>query len=391
MMDKDEIEIYIHIPFCVKKCLYCDFLSAPATKEIQNKYMQALFEEISTRADEYRDLSVSSVFIGGGTPSLVDVDKIEYLMNLLHEKYIIRENAEVTMEVNPGTVAGKSVMERYFRAGINRLSIGLQSADDTELKKLGRIHDYGQFLATYDAAVCAGFTNINIDIMSDIPGQSFESYRRTLYEVTHLNPKPAHISAYSLIVEEGTPFYDMQESGALDIPDEECDRKMYEETKAFLEKEGYHRYEISNYAVEGCECRHNVGYWTGKNYIGFGIGAASLYRGVRFNNGRELAKYMSSPCNCRENITKLTQNERMEEFMFLGLRMMCGVSFRNFEVSFGKRLDDVYGDVMKKNIADGLLYIYDAGSTGDGKEDKRLAFTDRGIDISNYVLSQFIF
>lgn len=386
-----KLELYIHIPFCVKKCLYCDFLSAPATDEIKDSYMKALFEEIAGRADEYRSFSVSSVFIGGGTPSAVDSDYIVQLMKLLHEKFTFEDDAEVTIEVNPGTVE-EFVLEKYHNAGVNRLSIGLQSADDGELKALGRIHDYEQFLETYDGAVSAGFENINVDLMSDIPGQSIESFRETLYKITHLAPRPQHISAYSLIVEEGTPFYEMRERGELDIPDEDCDRIMYEETKKILNEAGYSRYEISNYALEGYRCKHNCGYWRRKNYIGFGIGAASLFENTRFSNSRDIEKYVKDPCGCRENEISLSTRDCMEEFMFLGLRMTDGVSFDEFERTFGNSLDDVYGGVLRKNMEDGLLCEKTSGhDTVSGEKGRRVALTDKGVDISNYVLAQFLF
>lgn len=402
-MDIKELEIYIHIPFCVKKCLYCDFLSAPASKDIQDSYMKALFAEIAGRADEYRNLSVSSVFIGGGTPSVVDSRYIVQLMKLLHEKFTFEDGAEVTIEVNPGTVDELS-LRKYYEAGVNRLSIGLQSADDGELKALGRIHDYRQFLEAYYGAVAAGFENINVDVMSDIPGQSIESLRDTLYKITHLEPGPQHISAYSLIVEEGTPFYEMRERGELNIPDEDCDRKMYEETKRILKEAGYERYEISNYAQEGFRCRHNCGYWIRRDYIGFGIGAASLFENTRFSNSRDIEKYIKDPCGCRVDETSLSIQDCMEEFMFLGLRMTDGVGFDEFESAFGRSLMDVYGNVIEKNIRDGLLYVLypadeecladDMAGTGMPPDEygrRRVALTDRGIDVSNYVLAQFLF
>lgn len=378
--ETDAFEIYIHIPFCAKKCLYCDFLSAPASEKTKDSYMKALFSEIAGRADEYRKRPVSSVFIGGGTPSVVDCRYIAELTELLHGKFVFEDDAEVTIEVNPGTVDAYS-LESYYRAGINRLSIGLQSARDEELQALGRIHDYGQFLETYRAAVAAGFHNISVDLMSDIPGQSMESLRETLRRVIRLEPKPQHISAYSLIVEEGTPFYEMQRRGELDIPDEDCDREMYEETKRILEEAGYERYEISNYALEGFRCRHNCGYWRRRDYIGFGIGAASLYENTRFKNGADLRKYMENPCGCREEETALSTEDCMEEFLFLGLRMTDGVGFDEFQKEFCVGLEEVYGEVIRKNIAEGLLC-----ETGG-----RIALTDRGVDLSNYVFAQFLF
>jgi oxygen-independent coproporphyrinogen-3 oxidase len=390
-MNKKQLEIYIHIPFCVRKCLYCDFLSAPADEKTKAAYMNALFTEIKTCADEYRDYTVSSVFIGGGTPSAVKHKYIVELMKILHNEFSFEPDAEVTVEINPGT-ADTTALKAYYESGINRLSIGLQSANETELKALGRIHSYEDFMKAYKYAAEAGFTNINVDIMSDIPGQTCQSLSDTIEKIVNLSPAPRHISAYSLIVEEGTPFYEMWQQGRLDIPDEEQDRLMYAQTKLILEKYGYHRYEISNYAKEGYRCRHNCGYWKRVPYIGFGIGAASLIGNMRFSNDTDLYRYIAAPCGCRINETMLEQEDCMEEFMFLGLRLTEGVVYDEFEDTFGRSIESVYGNIIRKNIAEGLLYEYENVDTK--KEEsmgKRLALTDRGVDISNYVMSQFMF
>ena len=232
---KKELEIYIHIPFCVQKCKYCDFLSGPATSDIKQKYMEALCREITEKSADYEGYLVTSVFIGGGTPSCVDPQWIDKLMRLLREKYDLSEEAEISMEMNPGTVDGP-FLEVYYHAGINRLSMGLQSARSEELAVLGRIHSYEQFLEAYFTARKIGFLNINVDIMSGLPGQSLEDYLETLSKVTALDPPPEHISAYSLIVEEGTPFYEAYERDELNLPDEETDRRMYEATRSFCSK-----------------------------------------------------------------------------------------------------------------------------------------------------------
>jgi oxygen-independent coproporphyrinogen-3 oxidase len=379
----NNLEIYVHIPFCVKKCLYCDFLSAPATDKTKDAYMHALFTEIEKKADEYRDYTVSSVFIGGGTPSTVRPAHIKHLMELLYEKYSIASDAEITIETNPGTVDYEAY-KIYKSAGINRLSIGLQSANDDELKALGRIHSYDDFKRAYSMAVQAGFTNINVDIMSDIPGQNIESYIDTLKKVTEFKPQPTHISAYSLIVEEGTPFYEMQSSGKLDIADEDTDRLMYVKTRELLKKAGYERYEISNYAKDGYRCRHNCGYWRRVPYVGFGIGAASFVENRRFSNDTDISAYIDNPLNLMTQEQKLTDMDSMEEFMFLGLRMTEGISYDEFKTCFGQSIESVYGNVIKKNIEDGLLIETLTAP-------KRLAFTDKGTDVSNYVLAQFLF
>lgn len=402
-----ELELYFHIPFCVRKCLYCDFLSAPADEGVKREYMEALLAETVGSAPLYADNSVTSVFIGGGTPSTVPVECLERLMGVVREHYRLDREAEVTIEVNPGTV-GAGALERLRSAGVNRISIGLQSSDDALLAAIGRIHTWKQFADVYASARRAGFCNINVDLMAALPGQTLAGYLETLGRVCSLEPPPEHISAYSLILEEGTPFYDMCRKGKLELPDEETDRRMYQETKGFLAKMGYHRYEISNYAKEGFACRHNIGYWRRKDYAGFGMGAASLVGNVRFQNGADLDAYLADPAGCKKEERRLGPAEQMEEFMFLGLRMTEGVGFGDFRALFGKDMDEIYGDVIRKNIRDGLLEIVtrpqcvpDGGLCpvlgesddiicGGAGEEKRLALTERGLDLSNYVMAQFL-
>ena len=383
-MNQKELELYIHIPFCVKKCSYCDFLSAPATEQTKEAYMAALFAEIGGRAKDYKDRIVTSVFIGGGTPSLLSGDSIRQLMEHIREEFFLAPDAEITMEVNPGTVTVEK-LTAFYAAGINRLSIGMQSAQEQELKILGRIHDFDGFCQVYREAVEAGFTNINVDVMSGLPGQTLASYKDTLEKVLRLEPMPQHISAYSLIVEEGTPFAAMADRGELPLPEEDTERAMYEETIEVLAGYGFHRYEISNYALDGYECRHNVGYWIRRDYLGFGIGAASLIDNVRFQNGRDLNAYLAHPLACREEQQPLTTQEQMEETMFLGLRLIRGVSYPEFARCYGQTLEEVYGEVIARNVADGLLAVRE-DETG-----RRLMLTGRGLDVSNYVMAQFLF
>lgn len=431
MTGKRELELYFHIPFCVRKCLYCDFLSAPADGRTKARYMDSLERETRERAGDYRGYRVVSVFVGGGTPSTVSGERLCGLLETVQSGFELAEDAEITVEVNPGTVDEK-MLRSYRQAGVNRLSIGLQSADNRELAALGRIHTYGQFLGTYHMAGKCGFSNISVDLMSALPGQTLSDYLGTLEKVLSLEPAPAHISAYSLIVEEGTSFYEMAQRGELDLPDEECDRMMYEKTGELLEKAGYRRYEISNYARPGYECRHNCGYWRRREYLGLGIGAASLIGNCRFRNGDSLEAYLENPLEVREEVRELSPKEQMEEFMFLGLRMTEGVSVPEFEVTFGKRMEEVYGAVIERNIRDGLLEYRDrvpseepagesAGACGqgeihgdpeeDGKTkmyektetygqaafhtaegmgDRRLALTEKGLDVSNMVMAQFL-
>lgn len=378
------LELYFHIPFCVRKCNYCDFLSAPASREVQEAYMAALFSEAEGRAQEYADYQVVSVFIGGGTPSVVEAKWIVGLMELVQEKYQLAEDAEITIEVNPGTVSGE-MLQAYRQSGINRLSIGLQSANDEELKALGRIHTYEQFLETYHGARAAGFQNINVDIMSALPGQTVRSYRESLNAVLALELQPEHISAYSLIVEEGTPFAEWAEEGRLDVPDEDTERFLYEETKRILGENGFERYEISNYAKAGYECRHNLGYWRRENYVGFGIGAASMVENCRFSNDCDLQRYLREPLDCRSERQHLSVKEQMEEVMFLGLRMTKGISERQFAESFACTLENVYGEVIQSNMQNGLLCYRMCESA-----ERCLALTEKGLDVSNYVMAQFL-
>ncbi len=373
------LELYLHIPFCIRKCNYCDFLSAPAELSVQVRYMKALGAELAGRSAEAADHEVRSVFLGGGTPSVVPAEEIRYLLDLIREHYHVSADAEISMEVNPGTV-DKEKLAVYRSAGINRLSIGLQSAVEEELRVLGRIHTFSQFLETYEAAREAGFTNVNVDLMSALPGQTLASYQRTLETVLALRPLPEHLSAYSLIVEEGTPFARLQEQGCLALPDEDEDRLMYERTGELLARAGYHRYEISNYALPGYECRHNTGYWIRVEYLGFGIGAASLWQETRFSNAPSLEAYLKSPLDVRTPPEVLTTQAQMEETLFLGLRLSRGITNTDFQRRFHHSLPEIYAPVIAQNVRDALL-------DWDGEH---LRLTLRGIDLSNYVLAQFL-
>ncbi|MCR5100337.1 MAG: radical SAM family heme chaperone HemW [Butyrivibrio sp.] len=375
------LSIYIHIPFCVRKCLYCDFLSFPADTTLQESYFNALFAEILYYRDKLKDSGylVSTIFIGGGTPSFPESVWITRLMEMIRKSFDISENCEITMELNPGTETPDKLKE-YKAAGINRLSIGLQSANDEELRKIGRIHDYKTFFDCYRDVREAGFKNVNIDIMSALPGQSIDSYTETLEKVCRLSPE--HISAYSLIVEEGTPFYTMYED-MKGLPTEDEDREMYEKTLEVLTKYGYHRYEISNYSKEGFECRHNKVYWQRGDYLGLGLGSASLMDNCRWNNCRNIKSYIDNsgtPDKIIENLEQLSIYSQMEEFMFLGLRLISGVSLNDFEKNFGKDIHDIYGKQIKKFIDEELLE----------KEGEYIKLTSKGLDVSNYVMSDFL-
>ena len=311
------LEIYIHIPFCVKKCDYCDFLSAPADLETKEKYVEALINEIKLNKNKMSEYVVDTVFIGGGTPSLLEENQISKIMSVLRDNCNMSENPEITIECNPGTITESKLLE-YKKSGINRISFGLQSANDEELKSIGRIHNYAGFLESYNLARKCGFDNINVDLMSALPGQTLKSYEETLNKVVRLEPE--HISAYSLIVEENTLMYDRvkkaQIKGINILPDEESERKMYYLTNNILRSNGYRKYEISNYSKPGKECKHNIGYWQRKEYLGFGIGAASLYKENRYNNISDINKYIEVLTNnIKENsINNVGKNGRIYVF-----------------------------------------------------------------------------
>ena len=369
------LELYVHIPFCVRKCQYCDFLSGPSDEETKDRYIEALLKEIRA-AEHTEDYEIVSVFIGGGTPSALKAEAIASIMRTLQEQFFFCEDAEVTIEANPGTVDLEK-LTIYRNVGINRLSLGLQSTDAEELKLLGRIHSYEEFLKSYEWAREAGFSNINIDLMFAIPGQTGEAWRQHLYQVAELNPE--HISAYSLIIEEGTPFAEQN----LDLPDEDTEYQMYEDTAEILERYGYRQYEISNYAKQGYMCRHNAGYWQRREYLGFGLGASSLYGGMRFSNTHQMQEYLKesrNPDQIRQDVTVLSRNERIEEFMFLGLRMTEGISEKKFEENFDVRLMDVYGDILQKYEETGFMEHIET----------KWRLTRKGIHVSNHILADFL-
>ena len=382
----------------MRKCLYCDFLSFSASNSKKQDYVKALVNELAAWEEIIKEkitnmdkLYFKTVFAGGGTPTCLEPSMLLEIAQAVR-KYT-DENTEFTVEANPGTITDSHISV-FKEAGINRVSLGLQSAQDRELAKLGRIHTYKEFCNSYNKLEKAGFGNINIDIMAGIPGQDIPSYKDTLEKVAAL--APAHISVYSLIVEPGTAFYKMQEQGELDIADEDTDRQMYSLAKEILGKHGYNRYEISNYSKKGMECLHNITYWTGGNYLGTGLGASSYINGTRFTGTMDFNKYtcifkdMAEQGMAGNQVWKnigtsyenLSVKNQMEEFMFLGLRMCKGVSKSVFMDRFGISMDKVYGNVIKHFLQNQLL----AEDVNSG----RIYLTERGIDISNYVLSDFI-
>ncbi len=370
----NSFELYIHIPFCVRKCAYCDFLSAPGSEEAKASYTKALLREIEAVKTEKRE--VSSIFVGGGTPSALSPSLMGDIFEKIHESFSVAQDAEITIEANPGTLS-KEKLFLYKNAGINRLSLGLQSPEEAELKSLGRIHTYEEFLESFSLAREAGFQNINVDLMCALPDQTYEGWIRNLRTVAALHPE--HISAYSLIIEEGTPFAKRK----LNLPDEDTEYRMYEDTAGILEEYGYEQYEISNYAKKGLVCRHNIGYWTRKEYLGLGLGAASLWGNQRFSNTSDFSAYLKesgSPEKIRENRETLSLEDEMSEFMFLGLRMTEGVSKAEFLESFGTPIESVYGKVLDKYKNMGLLE----------EKEGRIFLTRAGIHVSNGVMAEFL-
>lgn len=393
----------MHIPFCARKCAYCDFLSFTGNIRMQKEYISRILEEIRLQSALFSDYCVVTVFIGGGTPSVLKASDIVAIMEALKTNFSIASDAEITIEANPGTVKMES-LQAYREAGINRISMGLQSADDRELGYLGRIHTYDEFLKSFQRVRMAGFTNVNVDLISAIPGQTLESWKNTLKKTAML--KPEHISAYSLIVEEGTPFYErygghietaccemsLEERHRVlalpDLPDEDTEREMYYLTRDYLAEQGYERYEISNYSRPGFECRHNVGYWTGTEYLGIGLGASSYINGCRFHNTADFHTYVTShlereeefEATLRQEKEQLSVKSRMEEFMFLGLRLTRGVSAEGFITRFGQSIRNVYGEVIESLERDGLM------EHGNGW----YRLTERGLDLSNYAMSRFL-
>lgn len=373
------MELYLHMPFCVRKCAYCDFLSFPTDQATQNRYAGRLMEDIDAMGKKYGDIPVETIFIGGGTPSVPDSALIAGIMEHVRNAFYVAEDAEISMEANPGTVTREKLMD-YRRAGISRMSFGLQSANDRELKLLGRIHTWAEFLESFHLARECGFTNLNIDLMSALPGQTCESWKDTLKRVTDLDPE--HISAYSLIIEDGTPFgekYGSDEGRKL-LPDEDSEREMYHETKLFLRACGYERYEISNYAKPGRECRHNIGYWTGVPYLGLGLGASSYMDGCRFTVNSDMKRYLEEQPGMFTDVEKLTKKDMEEEFFYVGLRMTAGVSLAEFERRFGASAKDVYPGLMETFVEEKA-----AEFRGD-----RFVLTDYGLDVSNYIMAQFL-
>lgn len=378
MIDQN-IGIYIHIPFCVKKCNYCDFVSGAFDDSFKEEYINRLCREIEDISLDYKSFNADSIFVGGGTPSILSEKLTSKLFDTLYKCFNVSSNAEITTEANPGTL-NLDKLKLYKSIGVNRLSIGLQSTNDNELRILGRIHTYNDFLENYECARNAGFENINVDLMSALPGQKVDSFVDSLNNVLKLSPE--HISVYSLIIEEGTPFYNMN----LDLPDEDDERKMVHVIPEILGTI-YSQYEISNYAKRGMECRHNIKYWKREPYLGFGPSAASLTYSnssiipdLRYKNTSDIRNYTFSNEIIHDEYEILTYDDMMSEYMFLGLRMNCGIKYSDFQRIFNKNINEVFGKAVFKHVEEGLLII----------DKDRLFLSETGRDLSNYVFADFL-
>lgn len=371
-----EISLYVHIPFCKQKCLYCDFPSYAGKEKLMNEYITALNKEILQKAKEY---SINSIFIGGGTPSYLNNSNLQSLLSTLN-KLNLKENLEFTVECNPGTL-NKNNLEIMKKNNVNRISMGLQSTKNSILKEIGRIHTYEDFKNNYLLARKVGFNNINIDLMFGLPNQTLEDWKNSLEEIIKLEPD--HISAYSLIIEEGTCFYNLYEQDKLNLPDEEKERMMSLIAKEILVKHNYHQYEISNFAKKDKECFHNKVYWKCNEYLGLGVSASSFIDRKRIKNIDNIEKYIQR-INKNEDIVEEVHvndiKDDMEEFVFMGLRMVEGISTDEFKKKFNKDIYEVYGDVIQKNIKRELLIC----------NSENLYLSLKGIEISNYVMSDFI-
>ena len=398
-----ELGIYIHIPFCVKKCDYCDFISYSNCFDMQEKYVEKLLEEIEENKDLLKNNFISTIYIGGGTPSAIKSELIKKILDKIYDvSGIDKEKVEITIEVNPGTTT-KSNLQMYRDCGINRLSIGLQSTDDAMLKEIGRIHNYNQFLDTYKWAGEAGFENINVDLMLGLPGQDIEILKNSLENVINLKPTANHISVYSLIVEEGTKIEKRIDSGEVNLPDDEEERKQYHYMKNFLELNGYKHYEISNFAKPGFESKHNMNCWGQKQYVGFGVAAHSYVNGVRYANTSDLKEYLNvdnakNVENDMKNdfevnfenkngfatiktIEEIQNKLDMEkEFMMLGLRKLDGVSISKFEQKFGENPIYLFRNELQKLVEEDLLEV--------DLDDIKL--TSKGLDLANLVWEEFV-
>lgn len=384
-MNKKVLGIYVHIPFCTRKCFYCDFVSFANMKELEQKYVDGLIKEIESVQwiNINENYETTTIYIGGGTPSYINSNYIVKILETLKNNIKFDENkTEITIEVNPGTV-NEDKLKEYKTAGINRLSIGLQSTNNSLLKQIGRIHTYEQFLNTCKMAKKVGFNNINVDLMLGLPNQTISDLKNSIEEVIRL--KPNHISVYSLILEEGTKLFDLVDNGKVKLPEEQLERQMYWYVKDKLELSGYSHYEISNFAKSGKESKHNLNCWNQEEYIGFGIAAHSYFNNKRYSNTENIENYIRNiyANNFKENIIvhELQDlEEKKKEYMLLGLRKIEGVSISKFKEKFVDNPIYLFKNQLSKLVEQDLIEI-------DGD---KIRLTSKGLDFANIVWEEFI-
>ena len=376
--------IYIHIPFCKRKCSYCDFISFSNKDSLIESYVEALKKEIEDF--DFSKYDVTTIYLGGGTPSYIKEEYIKEILELLKEKLINNKfswkDIEITIEVNPGT-ATKEKLEVYKEAGVNRLSIGLQSTNNLLLKQIGRIHKFEDFLDTYNLVKKVGFDNINVDLMIALPNQTIEDIKKSLEEIVSLNPN--HISVYSLIVEEGTLIEKQIDEGKMKLPSDEEERRMYWYVKDFLELKGYHHYEISNFSKKGKESKHNLNCWNQEEYVGFGLAAHSYRDGIRFCNTSNIEEYIKNIDNGdidknKEIEEKQTKEDMEKEFMMLGFRKIDGVDISKFKEKFGKNPIFLYRRELDKLVKEGLIEV----------DLNNIRLANKGLDLANLVFEEFV-
>lgn len=370
-----ELGIYIHIPFCKQKCSYCDFISYSNKHNLVEQYIKTIKQEITENKEKLKEYEITTIYIGGGTPSYIESKHITEVLEEIKQNYNVNNKAEITIEVNPGT-ATKEKFESYIKTGINRISIGLQTCNDNLLKMIGRIHTFEEFLNTYKLTREVGFKNINVDLMIGLPNQTLEDVEYSLEEITNL--KPEHISVYSLIVEDGTPIEKKISIGELELPNEELERKEYWLVKKTLEEVGYKHYEISNFAKIGYESKHNINCWEQKEYVGFGVAAHSYLNSVRFSNVEKIEEYLENTGPVIHEIQDIDAEKK--EYMLLGLRKIQGIKISRFKNKFCSNPIIEFKDELNKLVAEKLIEI--------DLDDIKL--TQKGIDLANIVWEEFI-
>lgn len=384
-----ELSLYIHIPFCKKKCNYCDFASFPNKDDYHENYVKSLILEIKEKSILSKDFTVTTIFFGGGTPTFLSEQLITSIMDTINCNFKIHKTAEISIEANPATFDFNKLVT-LKKIGFNRISLGLQAWQNPLLEKLGRLHTIEEFIENFSMVKKAGFENINIDIMFALPNQNLNMWKETLSNVVNLNP--THISVYSLIIEEGTPFYSDLELGNITITDEDLDRDMYHYAQSFLGEKGYSQYEISNFSKSEYQCKHNIVYWSMKNYMGLGLSSHSYFNNERFHNTYNIDEYITTYENqnlsininnhkiLKLDLEILTENDIISEYMFLGLRMNKGISKNNFQNRFNKTINDVYPNIIETLINDNLLV----------ETEDCIYLTQLGFDLSNLVFEKFL-